>query len=270
MNVVYEPRGRAREYAELAINIYAGCSHGCTYCYARDIAKKFGRTHDYASPQPRTNIAELVEKDCLKLPPESGQILLCFTTDPYQHVGDNSKTREIIQIIKKHGLNFCVLTKGGFAALADIDLYQPGDSFASSLTCLDNSTWQKYEPGSASPAERIETITKFHDRGIETWASLEPVINPTETLNIINQTHSIISLYKIGKLNHVANTTDWREFGFAAASLCDQYQVPFYIKDDLKKYIPDEKFEFEKTRLEIEAAHKSHPCPIKSQVAFSV
>jgi DNA repair photolyase len=270
MYIIYEPRGRAREYAELAANIYTGCSHGCTYCYAREISKKFGREHDYESPQPRTNIVELVEKDCQKLPSGSGQILLCFTTDPYQHGKDNSTTREIIQTIKKYNLNFCVLTKGGKSALVDIDLYQSGDSFASSLTCLEENTWKTYEPGSASPQERIETIQKFHAAGIETWASLEPVIDPKQTLDIIHQTHDYISLYKIGKLNHVENSTDWQTFGISAASLCDRYGVPFYIKDDLKKYFPNKKFQFEKTRFEIETAHKSVSFSTESQVAFSI
>ena len=27
--VIYEPRGRAREYSPLAVNLYRGCSHGC-------------------------------------------------------------------------------------------------------------------------------------------------------------------------------------------------------------------------------------------------
>ena len=34
MNVIYEPKGRAREYSELACNLYRGCTHGCRYCYA--------------------------------------------------------------------------------------------------------------------------------------------------------------------------------------------------------------------------------------------
>ena len=32
--VVYEPRGKAREYSPLAANLYSGCSHQCKYCYA--------------------------------------------------------------------------------------------------------------------------------------------------------------------------------------------------------------------------------------------
>ena len=44
MKVIYEPKGRAKEYAELAVNLYNGCSHGCEYCYARKIANRFGGT----------------------------------------------------------------------------------------------------------------------------------------------------------------------------------------------------------------------------------
>lgn len=42
MKPIYEPKTRAKEYCDLAINIYQGCSHGCTYCYAR---KMFERYH---------------------------------------------------------------------------------------------------------------------------------------------------------------------------------------------------------------------------------
>lgn len=31
-NPIYEPKGKAKEYGDLALNIYTGCSHGCFYC----------------------------------------------------------------------------------------------------------------------------------------------------------------------------------------------------------------------------------------------
>src|SRR3972149_6634508 len=40
MGVIYEPTGKAREYAELAVNLYSGCGHSCGYCYAPACLKK--------------------------------------------------------------------------------------------------------------------------------------------------------------------------------------------------------------------------------------
>lgn len=36
MHIIYEPRGRAREYSELALNDYIGCENACTYCLRPD------------------------------------------------------------------------------------------------------------------------------------------------------------------------------------------------------------------------------------------
>ena len=32
--IIYEPTGAALEYADLALNHYHCCSHGCVYCFA--------------------------------------------------------------------------------------------------------------------------------------------------------------------------------------------------------------------------------------------
>jgi excisionase family DNA binding protein len=37
---IYIPGGPAREYAELALNIYTGCTHACRYCYAAGAMRK--------------------------------------------------------------------------------------------------------------------------------------------------------------------------------------------------------------------------------------
>ena len=34
MKPIYEPRGAAKEYGDLALNIYTGCPHRCFYCFA--------------------------------------------------------------------------------------------------------------------------------------------------------------------------------------------------------------------------------------------
>jgi DNA repair photolyase len=61
--VIYEPSGRAKEYGDLALNIYTGCSFGCTYCFAPAVLKKDRETF-HKDIKARENLLEKVEKDC--------------------------------------------------------------------------------------------------------------------------------------------------------------------------------------------------------------
>ena len=44
---------------------------------------------------------------------------------------------------------------------------------------------------------------------------------------------------KIGKWNYDrrARDLDWRDFGWRAITLCEHYGVPYYVKEDLAKYL---------------------------------
>ena len=33
LKIIYKPSGKAKEYANLAINLYKACTHGCRYCF---------------------------------------------------------------------------------------------------------------------------------------------------------------------------------------------------------------------------------------------
>ena len=37
MKPIYEPKGKAKEYGDYAINIYTGCPHECYYCFAPNV-----------------------------------------------------------------------------------------------------------------------------------------------------------------------------------------------------------------------------------------
>jgi DNA repair photolyase len=166
--------------------------------------------------------------------------MLSFTTDVY-NPHDTSLTRPTIEILIEHGLGFCVLTKAGRQAMADIDLYRPEhDAFASTLTSLDDAFSLKWESAAALPANRIAALKTFHDRGIFTWVSLEPVLDTESSLQIVQETHEFVDLFKVGRANYLPSTktTDWRTYTHRMIELLTKLNAPHYIKHDLQPYLP--------------------------------
>jgi DNA repair photolyase len=239
-SVIYETAGRAREYRELACNLHIGCSHGCKYCYGPSALQR--TRESFAHVQPRKDILAKLTKDAIGYGKagEKRQVLFCFATDPYCHEDvEDGLTRQAIQICHQHGLGICTLTKGGTRSLRDLDLFGSGDDYACSLTFLDPAKSLEWEPGAALPADRIEALSTFHTAGIRTWVSLEPVIDPEATLEIIRQTAPIVDQFKIGPLNHspLAKAVDWRAFAYQAKSLLESLGCQYYFKADLRKYM---------------------------------
>jgi DNA repair photolyase len=239
MEIIYHPKGKAGEYADWAANLFTGCSHGCLYCYVPAIIHK--TREDFAKVEPRKNILSKLEDDAcyLCLHPEMGKsVFLCFACDPYPPE-DQMVTRWAIEILHQNGISVMILTKGGFRAIRDFDLLTPEDQFGVTLTCLTVAESDKWEPGAASPGQRMLSLKKAHDYGIKTWVSLEPVLNPETTLKIIRETHSFVDMYKVGILNYHPHTQsiNWRKFGQDVVELLDDLKAKYYIKKDLESYL---------------------------------
>ena len=259
MSVIYEPQGRAREYAHLALNLYgsvgpdgkeypAGCVHGCTYCYVPDFMH-IPRKIFHGDVRPRRDILNRLRKDAPKFAGTDKRVLLCFACDPYQPLApERDVTRAAIEILREFDIPFQVLTKGGLRAARDFNLYGPNDAFATTLTLLEERFSLKREPKARLPDNRLLAIIEAAQRGITTWVSLEPVIEPADSLRWIELTVPYIDHFKIGKLNHRKSETDWWAFGISAIELCLKYGVPYYIKADLAKYLDGIEFHNRDTR----------------------
>lgn len=240
--IIYEPKGRAKEYAGLALNIFTGCDFGCKYCYAPQVLKK-DRENYHEQIKIRDNLLEKVEKDCQMNLFENRPVLLCFTCDPYQREEANTQvTREVLKLFKKYNVNFKVLTKAGMVAERDFDLYKPGDSFGCTLTFVNAWESVQWEPRAALPISRIHVIKEAHYAGIKTFVSLEPVIIPEQAYTLIELTSKFVDLYKVGKINYnkeIEDKVDWKQFANRVVMLFKELGKKYYIKDDLKKYMEE-------------------------------
>ena len=192
---------------------------------------------------PRNNIVNALRSEVHRNPGRGERVLLSFTTDPYQPADvEFGVTKQVIQVLHNGGYAVQVLTKGGTRALRDLELFTTRDAFAITMTFLDDTRSLEWEPGAALPSDRLEALQCFHAAGVPTWISLEPVIDPATSLQIIREAKSFVDLFKIGKLNHhpLANHIDWRSFGMQAVELCEQYAIDYYIKNDLATYFNEQ------------------------------
>jgi len=236
MTIIYEPKGRALEYAELAANLYRGCGHHCTYCYAPAVLRM--SREEFAKPVPRPGVLAQLEKDARKLADDPRSVLLCFTTDPYQRINDTLQlTRSAIAILNGHGLAVSILTKRGSAAVKDFDLLHEyrRNSYGVTLTCNETALSREWEPLADTPRERLASLKAAHEFGIETWVSFEPVLYPRAVLQMIRATVPFVDFYKVGKWNYDARAKaiNWPAFRIEIKAVLDKLGKPYMIKRDL-------------------------------------
>ncbi len=237
MKIIYEPKGRAREYSPLAANLYKGCSHACLYCYAPSAT--FVDRDSFNNPIPRKDVLKYLDLDAESYFQDPRPILLCFSCDPYQPLETTWEiTRRAIGILNKNECTIAILTKGGERAVRDFDLLSenPKNTFGTSLTFFDDELSKKYEPGAALPGDRISAIKKAHDLGIETWVSLEPLT--LESPRLIQETYGFVDRYKIGKMNHWPEPWGpnlWEILDECIEILREKNKT-FYIKKDTRAF----------------------------------
>jgi len=252
--ILYQPEGKALEYSPWAVNVAKSCSHGCKYCYGPAVARKT-RDQYRDVPDPKTDIIKKINagltralKDGCDIP----RVHLTFAGDLYDSESWNrgefssheEQTRAVIEAIHSHGVGVQIL-RNGREAVRDVDLLGPRDRFGVSLTFLDPVKSREWEPGAALPDDRLRALEEAHKRGIETWASLEPVIDPAETLELIRRSAGFVDHFKVGKWNHDkrADKIDWRKFTADVVEMLESLGCDYYIKEDLKPYLPAERSE---------------------------
>lgn len=245
MSAIYEPQGAAREYSPLALNYIKGCDHGCVYCYVPRMMKRFnaGYVHSEVYIKEESKLMKEIIASARKHRKSSKQVFLSFTTDPYSHFNNNTGlTRRVLQILLDHEIPVSILSKGGHNVLQDLDLikqFGPNIQVGGSLTFTSDEDTLKWEKNSTLPAERFDALKQLHEAGVKTWASIEPVIIPEQSLEILEITTDYVDAYKIGKLNHFPKHEqkfNWTDFLNRAIDIMRKHNKPFYIKNDLFEF----------------------------------
>ena len=169
---------------DYTINPYRGCSHSCTYCFARPthtfLDMNAGRDFE-TKIVVKVNAPQVLRRELAAKRWKGEHIAMGTGTDPYQRVeGRYRLMRGIIEALTQYRNPFSILTKGTLIT-RDIDLLQRAAqvapvSAALSIGTLDEQVWRRTEPGTPTPRARIEAVRTLTEAGIPTSVLMAPIL----------------------------------------------------------------------------------------------
>ena len=166
------------------INAYRGCSHACTYCFARPSHDYLGLniTDDFDTKiVVKINAPEMVRHETAPGRWAGHPIAMGTNTDPYQPAeGKYKLTRGIIEVLAERRNPFSILTKSPLV-LRDLDLLTEAARVTKvtvdfSIGTLDPDIWRRSEPGTPHPAKRLDAVRRLNERGIPSGVLMAPLL----------------------------------------------------------------------------------------------
>lgn len=167
-----------------SLNPYRGCSHACSYCYARTTHAFLGLdAGDDFSTQlfAKVNIAGVLREEMQRRSWGHETVALGTATDPYQAIeGRYRLTRSCLEVLAASGTPATVTTKGTLV-VRDVDVLQTlagqaGARVNFSLITLDEQVWRTLEPGTPPPRQRLAALERLARAGVPCGLALAPIL----------------------------------------------------------------------------------------------
>lgn len=166
------------------VNPYRGCTHACTYCFARP-------THTYLDFDARRdfereiivkiNAPELLRAELSKATWNHEHVALGTNTDPYQWAEGRYRLMPgIWEALRDTDTPCSVLTKSPLL-LRDISLLRElservGLTACLSVPTIDEKAWRQTEPRTPNPRARLEAVGELNRAGIPTGVLIAPLM----------------------------------------------------------------------------------------------
>ena len=166
------------------INAYRGCSHACSYCFARPTHEYLGMNLGEDFDRRIVVKVNAVERVRAELSPgrwAGDHIAMGTNTDPYQRCeGKYRLTQGIVGELASAGNPFSILTKSTLI-LRDLDLLVDAARHTPvrvnfSIGTLDDDVWRMSEPGTPRPQRRIEAVARLNEAGVPCGVLVAPVL----------------------------------------------------------------------------------------------
>lgn len=182
--IINEVPAASRMPFRYTVNVYRGCSHACTYCFARptheylglDIGEDFER-----KIVVKINAVERLQAELAVRRWAGHHIAMGTNTDPYQRCeGKYHLTRGVVRVLSDAANPFSILTKSTLI-LRDLDLLVAAAGRTEvqvnlSIATLDPAIWKLTEPGAPHPARRIDALRRLNQAGVPCGVLIAPIL----------------------------------------------------------------------------------------------
>ncbi|MHA1541055.1 MAG: radical SAM protein [Alphaproteobacteria bacterium] len=162
-------------------NIYRGCEHKCTYCFAQYSHKYLDKNEFFNDIFVKSNAPELLNKELSKEKWGKFPVNLSGVSDCYQ---PSEKEYKIMPNVLKAFISnknpLVIITKSTLI-LRDLELIKELNKVAEvsiliSVSALDETKRKLIEPNSAPTIERLKMLREFQKIGCKTAVLLMPII----------------------------------------------------------------------------------------------
>lgn len=163
--------------ADYALNCYAGCAHGCRYCYARYMTRFTGHEEPWGEfVDVRVNAVEALLRQVPRT--RVGSVMVSSVCDGWQPLEEKYRlTRECVRLLLAAGYEVCLLTKSELVT-RDLDILSGNEraELGMSVTTLDEDLRRVIEPAASPTLERFEALRAAADNGVRVWLFVGPLL----------------------------------------------------------------------------------------------
>lgn len=167
-----------------SMNPYAGCEHGCIYCYARNTHEYWGYSAGLDFEKKiivKMNAPQLLRKFLMNPKWQSVPISISGNTDCYQPAEQKYHlTRSLLQVCNEFNQPVGIITKnGGMVRDKDILKEMAKKKLVSALvtiTTLNEDLRRVMEPRTTTAMQRLRLIQELSQEGIRMGVMMGPMI----------------------------------------------------------------------------------------------
>lgn len=167
-----------------SLNVYRGCEHGCSYCYARNTHEYLGFSAglDFETKiMVKENAPDLLRRELSSPKWKPQSLAMSGVTDCYQPIERRLQlTRRCLAGLAEFRNPVSIITKN-YLVTQDIDLLRELAAHHAvtvhlSINSLDSDLARKLEPRAASPNLRLAAVEALAKAGVPVGVLVAPVI----------------------------------------------------------------------------------------------